>query len=111
MFIRQKDNLANGIRLLVAMSGFVSAPSPKSGLAVYDAIRKIAARPPKSLATMADELTEAARTALTRALDAPKDADILFVQMVEAGLLTPQEITANSMRCRGLHHGDAGQTL
>ncbi|MFD1159935.1 hypothetical protein [Roseovarius aestuarii] len=97
MFIRQKDNLANGIRLLAAMSGFVSAPSPKSGLAVYDAIRKIAARPPKSLVTMADELTEAARTALARALDAPKDADILFVQMVEAGLLTPQEITANSM--------------
>ncbi|SLN70025.1 hypothetical protein ROA7450_03814 [Roseovarius albus] len=97
MFFRQKDNLVNAIRLLVAMGGFVAAPGPKSGLSVYDAIRKIAAHPPKSIVTMADKLTEAAQNTLDRTPDAPKDADILFVQMVDAGLLTPHEITENSM--------------
>ncbi|MEX0317607.1 MAG: hypothetical protein AB3N21_06635 [Ruegeria sp.] len=97
MQTRQTENLANAVRLLVAMGGFVSAPGPKTGLSVYDAIRKIAARPPKSLKTMADELTEAAGTAFARFPDTPRDADILFVQMVEVGLLTPQEIAAEGM--------------
>ena len=97
MQTRQTENFANAVRLLVAMGGFVSAPGPKTGLSVYNAIRKIAARPPKSLKTMADELTEAARAAFSRFPDTRRDADLLFVQMVEVGLLTPQEIAAEGM--------------
>ncbi|MDP5219025.1 hypothetical protein Q5Y75_17540 [Ruegeria sp. 2205SS24-7] len=97
MFNRQTDNLANAVRLLVAMGGFASAPGPKSGLAVYDAIRKVAARPPNSLARMADALTDAARGVFASLSGLPMHADVLFAQMVDAGLLTPQEIVAYDM--------------
>ena len=35
MLTRQTDNLANAVRLLVAMGGVLSEPGPKSGVAVY----------------------------------------------------------------------------
>ncbi|WP_422040011.1 hypothetical protein [Roseibium sp.] len=97
MFNRQANNIANAVRLLVAMSGMLSAPGLKSGLGVFDTIRKVAARPPKSLTTMADELDRAARTVFDSFRELPVDADIRFVQMVEIGLLTPAEITEAGM--------------
>ncbi len=97
MVTRQTDKIADAVRLLVAMGGYLTAPGLKSGLGVYDAIRKISARPPRSLTMMAEELTAAAEAAFTACRDAPNDADILFLQMVEIGLLSPREIAAQGM--------------
>ncbi len=97
MFTRQTDTIGNAVRLLVAMGGFASAPGPRSGVAAYDAIRRLATRPPASFALLAAELTEAARATFTGFRDAPPDADVLFAQMTETGLLTPAEITAAGM--------------
>ncbi|MET1413897.1 hypothetical protein ABVF61_16625 [Roseibium sp. HPY-6] len=91
------NNIANAVRLLVAMGGIASAPGLKSGLGVYDAIRKVASRPPKSVANMATDLTRAAETVFKGFRDAPQDADVRFLQMVEIGLLDPGEITAAGM--------------
>lgn len=97
MFNRQANNIANAVRLLVAMSGMLSAPGLKSGLGVFDTMRKVAARPPKSLATMAAELDRVAQKVFEGSRELPDDADIRFVQMVEIGLLTPAEITEAGM--------------
>jgi|GEM_PF-5554579 len=91
------NNIANAVRLLVAMGGMASAPGLRSGLGVYDAIRKVAARPPKSIASMANDLTQAAQDVFSGFRDAPTDADVRFVQMVETGLLDPDEVTAAGM--------------
>lgn len=97
MLSPRTDNIANAIRLLVAMGAFAAAPAPKSGLGVYDAIRKVATHPPKSLAGLADDLTGNARTVFAAYRDAPDGAAELFGQMVEQGLLTPADITAAHM--------------
>lgn len=97
MFYRTTDNIAKAMQLLVAMGDFVSAPGAKTGLGVYNSIRKIATHPPRSLTTMARSLTAAAEKTFANWHSAPQNADILFVQMVDVGLLTPDEITAAGM--------------
>lgn len=102
MLARRTDRLANAVRLLVAMGGFTASPSPKSGLDVYDAIRRIAAQPPPSLEAQARSLTDAAREVFAGFRDAPPNADALYAQMVEAGLLTPAEIVSAGMDARSV---------
>lgn len=97
MLHERTDNVANAVRLIVAMAGFASAPGAKTGLTLYDTIRKFAARPPKSLATISDRLTLNAEDVFAKTHDAPTDADVLFFQMVEIGLLSPAEITSSGM--------------
>lgn len=90
MLTRRTDNIANAVRLLVAMGGLATASGLKSALDVYEAI--VANRPPKRLATLADFLTADARQLLQEYPDAPTDAALLYEQTVRASLLTPIEV-------------------
>lgn len=87
----RKDRIENAVRLLSAAFGFANQPGLKSGLSVYDTAKKLLTKSPPSIRTLADDLTlEAVTTYQEVAAEwhrgLPADADVLFVQMLEATL-------------------------
>lgn len=97
-----KDPIRNSVNLLIAVGGFAAKPGLlaglKAGASIYDTLKKMAASPPPSLAGLADELTASAQRTFDATPHLPKDADILFGQMVEFGLPDAEAIVAANMK-------------
>ena len=95
------DRIVDAVRLLAAMGAVAADPSTpsavKAGPSIYDTIRKIAAKPPASVARLSASLAAQARAHFEATHDVPRHADRLYAQMVDDGLVTPAEIVAARM--------------
>lgn len=98
MVSHRSDRIADAVRLLAACAAAAADATAMrllgSGPGVCDGLKMLAAAPPPGIERLAGELAAAARAQFAAARDAPPDAEALYLQMVEAGLLTPAEITA-----------------
>jgi hypothetical protein len=101
MFNARSDRIADAVRLLVAGVAVAADPTLMSALktapSAYDALKKLAAAPPASVGRLAEALAADARTVFAARGDLPKDADLLYLQMVEIGLVEATEIVAAGM--------------
>lgn len=87
----RKERIDNAARLLSAAFGFANQPGLKSALSVYDTAKQLLKKSPPSIRTLADDLTQEAVSTYQEVAaqwhhELPDDADILFVQMIEATL-------------------------
>ena len=101
VFNAKSDRITDAVRLLAAVGAVAADPTLlsalKSGPSAYDALKKIAAAPPPSVARLADTLAAEARALFAATRDLPPDADVLYVQMVETGMVGAPEIIAARM--------------
>ncbi len=101
VFNAKSDRITDAVRLLAAVGAVAADPTLLSALksapSAYDALKKIAAAPPPSVARLADTLAAEARALFAATRDLPPDADVLYVQMVEAGMVEAPEIIAARM--------------
>lgn len=101
-----KDPIRNSIELIIAMRSFAADPSFVTGLAtgvkVIDSLKKLVAAMPSELASLADELTKAARQTFDSTPNLPEDAEILFSQMVELSLPDAQDIVAANLQAEAV---------
>lgn len=84
------------------MGGFAAKPGLlsglKSGVSVFDTIKKMAAAPPPALSGLAGDLSDAARVTFDSTPHLPANAKLLFAQMVEFGVPDAQEIVAANLQ-------------
>ncbi|MFD3191105.1 hypothetical protein ACFMPD_12630 [Sedimentitalea sp. HM32M-2] len=103
------DPIGNSIRLIIAVGGFAAKPGLltglRSGVSVLDTLKEMAATPPPALSRLANDLTETARIRFKNTPNLPKDAEVLFGQMVEQGLPDAQEIIAANLRAATICEG------
>ena len=101
MFTRRSDRIADAVRLLVAGVAVAANPTLLSALrsapSAYDALKKLAAAPPSSVGRLAETLAGEARATFAATGELPPDADLLYVQMVEIGMVGAPEIIAAGM--------------
>jgi tetratricopeptide (TPR) repeat protein len=98
---RKTDRIADAVRLLGALGAVVADPTLlsaiKAGPGGYDALKRLAAAPPQAVARLSDDLAARARALFDATRELPADADVLYLQMVEAGLVAAPEIVAAGM--------------
>jgi tetratricopeptide (TPR) repeat protein len=101
MLTPRTDRIADAVRLLAAGVAVATDPTLRSALKsapwAYDALKRIAAAPPSSVGRLAETLAGAARATFAATRDLPPDADELYVQMVEIGMVGAPEIVAAGM--------------
>jgi hypothetical protein len=80
--------ISEPVRLLAAVGTVVADPTLlsalKAGPGAYDALKTLAAAPSPGVARIADELEAEARALFGATRDLPADAEVLYVQIVEA---------------------------
>ncbi|QXT41168.1 cell envelope integrity protein TolA [Gymnodinialimonas ceratoperidinii] len=98
----RSDQIENGIKLLVGLVGFAAKPgflgAFTTALSSRDLAKKIIADAPADIKRLADQLTDSAQEVFDGFKhDLPPDADLLYAQMVEFGLPTPQQVVTERM--------------
>ncbi|WP_375552213.1 hypothetical protein [Rhodophyticola porphyridii] len=98
----RSDQIENGIKLLVGLAGWAAKPgflgAITTSLSTRDLAKKIMADAPSDIKRLAAQLTNSAQEVFDGFKhDLPPDADLLYAQMVEFGLPTPQQVVADRM--------------
>ena len=103
------DKITEAVRILAALVGVAQDPTLlsalKAGPGLRDSLKKLAASPPASFARLAEDLGQSASTVFAGLREKPRDAEVLYLQMVEAGLPDPARIMANRMVAASVTEG------
>lgn len=103
------DKISEAVRILAALVGVAQDPTLlsalKAGPGLRDSLKKIAASPPTSFARLADDLGQSGTTVFASMREKPRDAEVLYLQMVEAGLPDPARIMADRMDAAAVTEG------
>jgi tetratricopeptide (TPR) repeat protein len=103
------DKITEAVRILAALVGVAQDPTLLSALkaapGLRDSLKKIAASPPASFAGLAEDLGRSAATVFASLPEKPRDAEALYLQMVEAGLPDPARIMADRMDAAAVTEG------
>ena len=103
------DKITEAVRILAALVGVAQNPTLlsalKAGPVLRDSLKKIAASPPASFARLAEDLGQSGATVFASLREKPRDAEVLYLQMVEAGLPHPARIMADRMDAAAVTEG------
>ncbi|PJN95997.1 hypothetical protein CNY89_05165 [Amaricoccus sp. HAR-UPW-R2A-40] len=103
------DKISEAVRILAALVGVAEDPTLlsalKAGPGLRDSLKKIAASPPASFARLAEDLGRSGSAVFAALPEKPRDAEVLYLQMVEAGLPDPARIMADRMDAAAVTEG------
>lgn len=103
------EKITEAVRILAALVGVAQDPTLLSTLkaapGLRDSLKKIAASPPASFARLAEDLGRSGATVFADLREKPRDAEALYLQMVEAGLPDPARIMADRMDAAAVTEG------
>jgi hypothetical protein len=103
------EKITEAVRILAALVGVAQDPTLLSALktapGLRDSLKKIAASPPASFARLAEDLGRSGATVFAALPEKPRDAEALYLQMVEAGLPDPARIMADRMDAAAVTEG------
>lgn len=103
------DKITEGMRILAALAAVAQDPTLlsalKAGPGLRDSLKKIATNPPAGFPRLAEDLAQSSARTFAELPEKPRDADVLFLQMVEAGLPDPARIMAEGMDAEAIVEG------
>ena len=103
------DKITEGVRIIAALASVAQDPTLlsalKAGPGLLDSIKKLAASPPASFPRLVEDLAQSSARTFAELPEKPRDADVLYLQMVEASLPDPARIMAKGMDATAITEG------